>query len=439
MPSERRQTGFQSVNRNIRAFLLLSTIALSACSTGSVVQMDQAVSTGSTLQRSTQAETTTVPFTLDSQRILVEIAFEAPDGGKRTALAWFNMGMAQPVLSKALYRELQIGSGQPLKIQFGDRAIEVASQTVVNGDGGMGVPEFSHLFAPRPVEVMLPASVLQQFVVTLDYGHQQMTLAKPGERRIDGIAVPASINPKTGIVSVEATIAGNSYPIVIDAGSGYSWMRGDTARDWLAHHPEWQRSDGAVGQANANMVDFDFEKKGILLRIPEMRLGAVRLQNAGILGTGPVLGSFFDGMVGDLFWDNWQKGAASPVIGWIGGNILRDFKVTIDFPNRMTYWQQQSPLDTHDVDQVGINLVRKGDRYFIGGIVRRVEQKPSDNFVVDVQPGDELIAVNGVPVKGTSKDAVFAALRGVPGDRRLLVIEHRGAPREVNVPVTAFD
>lgn len=438
MPFELRRAGFPSVRHSARAFLLLSTVALSACSAGSAVQMDQAVSIGSTSQRPTQAETT-VPFTLDSQRIVVEISFEEPGGGKRAALAWFNMGMTQPVLSKGLYRELQIGSGQPLRMRFGDRAIEVASHAVVNGDGGVGVPEFSHLFAPRPVEAMLPASVLQQFVVTLDYGRRQITLAKPSMRRIDGIAVPASVNPKTGIVSVEATIAGKSYPVVIDAGSGYSWVRGDTARDWLARHPEWQRSDGAVGQANANMVDFDFEKKGTLLRLPEMRLGAVRLQNAGILSTGPVLGSFLDGMVGDVFWDNWQKGAAGPVIGWIGGNILKHFKVTIDFPNRVTYWQQQSPLDPHDLDQVGINLVRKGDRYFIGGIVRRAQQRPSDNPVVDVQPGDELVAVDGVSVRGASKDTVLAALGGVPGDRRILVIEHSGARREVNAPVTAFD
>jgi hypothetical protein len=429
-----------NVNPILKSLLLLSTVLLSACSVGNAVRMDQVVLTSSELQQSGQAgETTTIPFTLDSQRIVMEISLEKPNGGRRTALAWFNMGMAQPVLSKALYQELQIGSGQPLRMQIGDRVLQVAPHAVVNGDGGMGVPEFSHLFAPLPVETMLPASVLQEFVVTLDYGRRVVTLTKPSVRRIEGVAIPARVNPRTGIVSIEISIAGNTYPIVIDAGSGYSWIRGDTARGWLSRHPEWQRSNGAIGQANANMVDFDFEKKGTLLRIPQMRLDDVRLQNVGVLGTGPVLGSFLDGIVGDIFWDNWQKGASTPVIGWIGGNILKHFSVTIDYPNRVTYWQQQSPLDSHDLDQVGVNLIRKGDRYFIGGLVRRTEPQSSGPPAADIQPNDELIAVDHIPVRGISKDAVLAALHGVPGDRRVLVIEHRGVRREIETTVIAFD
>ena len=54
----------------------------------------------------------------------------------------------------------------------------------------------------RPVEVMLPAGVLQQFEVTLDYAHRTLTLATPsGDCRIDGPPVPCTINPKTGFVT----------------------------------------------------------------------------------------------------------------------------------------------------------------------------------------------------------------------------------------------
>src|SRR5262249_53240884 len=170
------------------------------------------------------------------------------------------------------------------------------------------------------------------------------------------------INPRTGLVTVDAMVGGRAYPVVIDAGSGYSWMRGDVVAQWLTSHPEWRRAEGAVGQSNANMVDYAFEKAGVVARLPEMSLGPVA-----------ILGSFLDGVVGDLFWDNWQKGASGPVVGWLGGNVLKNFKLTVDYPGRMTYWRQQATPDAHDLDQVGLTLVRRQDRYFIGGVVPRAQ------------------------------------------------------------------
>jgi hypothetical protein len=231
-----------------------------------------------------------------------------------------------------------------------------------------------------------------------------------------------------------ASVDGQSYPIVIDAGAGYSWMRGETAGQWLARHAEWQRADGAVGQSNANMVDYDLEKKGILIRVPEMNIGAVGLQNVGILGTGSILGHLLDKIVGDLFWDNWQKSATGPVVGWIGGNVLRDFKITIDYPNRMLYWQRQRPSDSHDLDQPGITLVRRNDRFFIGGIVQSQRQSTVDGL----QAGDELISIDGLDVKALSKDAMLTALHGKPGERRNLTIERQETRHVVEVVVSDF-
>ena len=68
---------------------------------------------------------------------------------------------------------------------------------------------------------MLPAGVLQQFEVTLDYAHRTLTLATPGgDCRIDSQPVPSTINPKTGFVTVDDTIGGRAYSVVVDAGSG---------------------------------------------------------------------------------------------------------------------------------------------------------------------------------------------------------------------------
>jgi hypothetical protein len=382
----------------------------------------------------------TIAFLLDTQRVLLDVTFEKPDGAQHKALVWFNMGMAAPVLSKRLYRELAIDRGEPLRVRLGDVAVDVASSAVIDGDGGVGVPTFAHLFAPRPVEAMLPIGVLQQFVVTLDYKRRTLTLSQPDAQKIGGIAVPAAINRATGLVTVGTSIGAGVFPLVIDAGTGYTWMRGDVVTTWLASNPEWRRAQGAVGQSNANMVDYAFEKDGVVARIPDVALDAVRLKNVGVLGTAPVLGRFADNLIGDLFWDNWRRSATGPVIGWLGGNVLKNFKLTIDYPNQTTYWQKQAEPDAHDLDQVGLTLVRQSDRYFVGGIVRKAGSGGADVPTVEgIGIGDELIAVGGVSVTGASKDVILSALHGKPGERRAIVIEHRGERREVDAVVTPFN
>jgi hypothetical protein len=425
----------------LRRFVPMLILPLCACAPGDPGQIDQSA----LIERPAPGNPrdivpATVPFTLDAQRVLLEVAFETPGGGARKALVWFNMGMPAPVLSKTLYRELGIDRGQPLRLSIGEDAIEVASAAVIDGDGGVGAPDFVHLFAPRRVEAMLPAAILQHYAVTLDYQRRTFTLAPPGARETGGVAAPCAVNPKTGLVTVEAAVAGSVYPVVIDAGSGYSWLRGDVVAKWLAAHPEWRRATGAVGQSNANMIDLAFEKEGVVVRAPEVSIGAVVLKNVGLLGTGPIPARFPDSQLGDFFWDNWGKGAAGPVIGWLGGNVLKDFRLTIDYPNQMTYWRRETDADAHDLDQVGLTLVRRSDRYFVGAIVRKASPGGADDHAVDgVEIGDELVAVGDLNVLGAPKDAVLAALHGKPGDRRRLVLEHGGARREIDAAVTAFD
>lgn len=382
----------------------------------------------------------TVPFILDAQRILMNVTFETQEGGSRKALVWFNMGMPAPVLTKALYRELGVDRGRGLTIRIGEITLEVAPETVVDGDGGVANPDFNQRFAPHPVEAMLPAGLLRLFVVTLDYPSRTLSIARPGARKPDGVAAPFAFNTRSGLVAVDVAVDGRSYPMVIDAGSGYSWMRGGVLTQWLTAHPDWRRAQGAIGPSNYNMLDLAFEKEGTIARVPEMSIGAVTLKTVGVLGTGPVLGRFGDSLVGDLFWDNWQKSAPGPVIGWLGANALKPFKLTIDFPNRMTYWQSRTKPDAHDLDQVGITLVRRSDAYFIGGIVRKANLDTPDNATVEgAEIGDELIAVDGLSARGASMDQILSALHGARDARRRLVIEHGGSMKEIDARVTAFD
>lgn len=376
-----------------------------------------------------------VPFILDSNRILLDVVFTTHEGRERKALAWFNMGMASPILTHNLYRDLGLDRGETLQVRIGERRLEARADQVVDGDGGVGVPTFNHLFAPRRVEAMLPAQMITDYVLRIDYGRRLFSLDTPSAKRPAGLAVPILVNAQSGVAAVEAQIDDETRALAIDAGGGYSWMRGDVARDLLARHPNWQRTHGAVGAANANMVDFAFEKDGDVLRIPSVRIGDVEFSYLGFLGTAPVLGSFAEGLFGDLFWDNWRKAAPAPVIGWLGGNALRDYELTIDYPNRMSYWRRQRAPDPTELDQPPITLVRQGDRYMIGGIARPRTQLQG---LLNIEVSDELLAIDGLVARGASKDDVLAALHGAPGERKRLILDRRGAPIEADVAVESF-
>jgi len=423
------------LGHSIRMLVFVVTVFLAGCATGPGTMKGMVKTPAPTEGTQTMVSAATVPIVLDSDRILIEVDFIRPDGGTRKALAWVNMGMSPPVLKKHLYRELAVDQGYPLAMRIGGISINVDSSAVVaSPDGGDAEPQFWPHFFSHNVEAVLQAGVLQNFQLVLDYSNRTLTLAQAGTLKPDGIAVPCRLNENTGLVTVDASVDGQFYPVVIDAGSGYSWFRGNTVAAWLRKHPEWECAKGAVGSSNSNMMDYDFEKSGTVLRVPGLTLGILHLENVGILGTGPILGSLGDRLFGDLFWDSWQKNAPEPVVGWIGANVLKQYRLTIDYPNHVSYWLKCSEPDTHELDQIGITLVYRSGDYFVGGIV----QKNGKNTADGVAKGDKLIQIDGRTTRGLPKEEVLAALHGIPGDHRILVVERQGTRIEVPLPVIAF-
>ena len=114
--------------------------------------------------------------------------------------------------------------------------------------------------------------------------------------------------------------------------------------------------------------------------------------------------------------------------------MLRGFRLTIDFPQQMTYWESESELDPHDLDQVGVTLEKRANGYFIAGIAEK-DGKPS---VDGVRMGDRLIQIDNVIVTEATRGAVFTALHGKPGALRMLVLERDGKRLRVPAKVSPF-
>jgi hypothetical protein len=172
------------------------------------------------------------------------------------------------------------------------------------------------------------------------------------------------------------------------------------------------------------------EANGILLRIPKMRVGAVQLANVGMLAAGP--GKGFGG--NSTLFDWYATKNAVPVIGWLGANVLKGFRLTIDYPHRKLYWLKQASTDLHELDQVGITLQARAGEYFIAAIA----QKNGKPTVEGVKVGDKLLQVEQLPLAHSNWGAIFSALHGDPGEVRRLVIDRAGEKVVVQATVTGF-
>jgi hypothetical protein len=362
------------------------------------------------------------PFIFEGNRMYAELAFVRPDGTLHKTLAYVDLGSPSMILSEALFKELKLDAKKPLIFNVGDTPVRVDSSTVTSD------PWLPFSVAHnRRVEAFLPAGVMQNYEVVIDYAHSKLTLAQPGTLKPEGTPVRGRVNQKTGLIAVDVSVDGQSYPVTIDNGSAYTWLRKATVQEWLAVHPEWQRGVGAVGPSNMRMADDGIEAKGILVRIPEITLGSLHLKQVGALAIGP----------GKTSWDfiDWysQKNAL-PVIGWLGGNVLRSFRITIDYPNRMTYWLPQRESDINDLDQVGLTLSKKRNAYFVAAVATQ-DGKPT---VESVRVGDKLLRVGTMNTSRATLAEIFSAMHGKPGEVRSLLLERDDKQFIVRAKVTPF-
>jgi len=355
--------------------------------------------------------------------VYAELEFVRPNGAARKTLVFVDLGSPSMVLSEELFKELHIGPDRSLIFRIGEMAVPVDSRTVTSDPSWF---PFS-IGKNRKVEGLLPAGIMQKYQVRFDYACHTVTLAQPVTLHPEGTPAPFRGNKKTGLIAIEVMINDKSYPITIDNGSGYTWIRKSTAREWLSGHPEWKRGTGAVGPSNMRMADDGIETAGEILRIPEIKVGSLRIQNAGALAIG-------QDNSGRDFMDWYSSKNAGPVIGWLGGNVLRAFRITIDYPERVVYWLTQTALDSHDLDYIGLTSIFKNGGYFVGAIAMQ-NGKPT---VTGVHVGDKLIQIGPVRTNGASAEAILGAMHGKSGTRRSLILERNGKQIQLEAIVTAF-
>jgi hypothetical protein len=369
----------------------------------------------------------TLPFALDHNRMIVDVGFVRRDGTVRTARAWVDTGNPTLLVAENLARDLgldvsglkagdthhSVDSPSPApRMLLGGVPLDVDGVKVLVRAGTRVMPGV-------PAEANLPASALRRGHVVFDYPARRLTFARPGVVRPRGVAIPCRVNAATGLFQIAATVDGETVQVGVDNGSAGTWVSDLLTQAWRARHPEWPSATGAVG--SANFFGFRFEASGVLMRLPELGLGPLRVPGVGLLG------------LDQQFFDWYSQKTAAAVAGFIGANVLKGFRLEVDYPKQMTYWEESAAVVPERFDIVGLTIRPEPDGGFT---VAGVATKDGRRTVDGVEPGDALIRVDALETAGAPMGQVVEALRGKPGEKRTLVLERAGVRITAEANVT---
>jgi predicted aspartyl protease len=405
---------------------LLSIKTLLLCTVAAILIASCGGGERSETKRTISASTS---FSLDHNRMIVEVELGRPDGSRRTAYAWVDTGNQFLVVAEELARDLGLDTSaldqsdalRPVESSSPAPEISLGGFPLTRDGVSVQISRGSRVWAGVPAEANLPASLLRELHVVFDYPQQRLTVAEAGQMQTVGVEVPCRIHPETGLVQVTASVEGEKVELGVDTGSVGTWVSDNLTRALAERHPDRRRSTGAVGPAN--FFGFEFEPYGTLMRLPEIRIGDVRAAGVAVLG------------LDQRLFDWYSAKSAAPVVGIVGANVLRGFRLEVDFLKQMSYWQPGPPMKSTDLDIVGLTLRPEANGSFTVAGVAKQNGNPA---VQGVEAGDTLRRIDALQTDGETMGTVIDALRGKPGDSRLLVIERGGERLEIEAVVTRF-
>jgi len=363
----------------------------------------------------------TVPAVIDHNRVVIDADIALPDGSSHRVRAWVDNGNPDLYLSRHLATLLG------LAVSCGDKECSAPPprEIVV---GGMTIPlttikeahiplksvDAASVLAPGlNAEINLPASALRYYDVLIDFPGHKFTIGPPGSIHFQGSDAKVQINPENGLIQVPSQIEKKKFNLALDMGSCISFFSEDVFDRLATAHPDWPHMTGAVG--SANMWGTDEEPKWKLMRIGRMQYGPLFLTSVAVVALPEATRKFV------------EQRAGIPTQGLLGSNVLLNYRVGLDYAHSTVYFDIGRLYNFPDFDVIGLTLRPEDDgRFTILGVADFEGQPSVPSGAAGVQPGDHLIAVDDIPVRGTTMGQIWSMLGGTPGQERKLTVERGG-------------
>ena len=365
-----------------------------------------------------ESKSTTVPITLDHNRIIIDVDLPLPGGSTRRVRGWVDNGDSDLHLSRraATLMGLNVVCGErecsappPHEITIGGMKISLAAVK----EAKIPLKPVAAAAVMEPgmnAEISLPSTVLRNYDVLINYPGREFTLAQPGTLKFKGVTAKVIVNAENGLVQVPSQIESKKYNLALDLGSSISFLAEDLFDKLSATHPDWPQITGAVGPAN--LWGLDDEPKWKLMRVDHLQYGPLFFTNVAMVDFPEDRLAYF------------EKRAGIRTAGLLGANALQNYRVGLDYAHSTVYFDVGRLFNFPEFDVIGLILRPEDDgRFTILGIAD-FDGKPSVTEGPDgIQPGDHLVAVDGIPVAGSTMGQVWSMLGGELGKERKLTIE----------------
>jgi hypothetical protein len=389
----------------------------------------------STPKLASQAEprSVTVPFKLSHNRVIIDVDLRLSDGTTQRVHAWVDNGNPDLHMTRRLAAGTFSCDGRlcpappPVEMNIGGMTIPLAGRIP-----GAGVKEAwvspidkAPIAPGLEAEINVPSTILRNYDVLMDFPDHRFTLAQPGSLKFNGVNTKVIVNPQNGLIQVRSQIERKKYNLGLDLGEPISFLSQELFENLSATHPEWPQLTGAIGPANVS--GSGDEAKGRLMRVDRLQYGPLFLTDVAV--------AEFPKDQLTLFANR----AGGPIAGLLGSEALLNYRVGFDYAHSTVYFDIGRLFDVPDFDVVGLILRPENDgRFTILGIAD-YEGKPSVPQGDDgVQVGDSLIAVDGIPVRGSTLGQVWSMLGGSPGTERTLTVERAGRQFTIAAQVRHF-
>ncbi|MGA2101101.1 MAG: aspartyl protease family protein [Candidatus Sulfotelmatobacter sp.] len=381
---------------------------------------------------SQETKSATVPAAIDHNRVIINADVPLPDGSIKTIHAWVDNGNPDLYMSRRLATllglavtcgEKECSAPAPAQIMVGGMTIRlsaikeakiplkpVAGEAVMAG--GMNA------------EINIPSSVLRHYDVLIDFPGHKFSIGSPGTIHFQGSSEKVQINAENGLIQVQSKLENKKYNLALDLGSSISFLSGELFERLATAHPDWPHMTGAVGSANA--WGAEEEAKWQVMRVDRVQFGPLFLTNLAVVEL-PTSVSFI------------MKPTGESNVGVLGSNVLLNYRVGLDYTHSMVYFDIGRMFNFPEFDVIGLVLRPEDDgRYTIVGVAD-FEGKPSVPSGADeIRPGDHLVAVDGIPVRGSTMGQVWLMLGGTPGQERSLTIERGGKDLTIAANIQHF-
>jgi hypothetical protein len=380
-----------------------------------------------------QHDSVTVPAAIDHNRVVINADISLPNGSTERVRAWVDNGDPDLYVSRRLATLLglavscndhECSSPPPQEMIIGGMKIDLTGLKQVKIPL-KPVDAASVLTAGMNVEINLPSSILRHYDVLIDFPGRKFSIGAPGTIHFRGPSGKVQINAENGLIQIPSQIENKKYNLALDFGASISFLSEDVFDKFAAAHPDWPHITGAVG--SANMWGADGETKWKVMRVDRLQYGPLFLANLVVVDMPKDWADFF------------AKRAGMPTAGLLGSNALLNYRIGLDYAHSTVYFEFGRTFNFPDFDVIGLTLRPEDDGRFTILGVADFDGKPSLPLGSDgVQPGDHLVAVNDIPVRGSTMGQVWNMLGGTPGQERKLTIERGGRQFTVAARVQHF-